>query len=235
MAMNVGGAITPAMNHTERVLFKPFALRKWLGLGLVSMLAGGSGGGGSSNYRAPNSHGMDPIGRAVGEWVVMHLALIIAGVVLLFLVSLAFAWLGSVFRFVYLNQITRDPYAIRAPFGRFIGLGTSYFLWTLAFGLAMLVVLAVLIGIPLWGAFYRFHGGFGLFGPAQVLAIVWAVLAGIAILIASVVVDVFARDFVVTAMFARNVKIIQGWRIVLPIIRANAGQSVLYLLLLVNI
>ena len=236
MAMNVGGAITPTMNHTERVLFRPFALRKWLGLGLVSMLAelggGGGGGGGGGNFPSSDSPSAAEMSRMMVGWIVEHVVLIVIGCVLLFAVGLALMWLGSVFRFVYLNQITRDPYAIREPFGRFTGLGTSYFLWQLAFGLAMLIILAVLIGAPLLAAFARFHGDFG---PAQTLAIIWAVLAGIAILIASAVVDVFARDFVVTAMFVRGVKVIEGWRIVMPIIGANAGQSALYVLMLIVI
>lgn len=237
MAMNVGGAITPTMNHTGRVLFRPFAMRKWLGLGLVSMLAelgggGGGGGGGGSNFPSSDSPSAAEMSRMMVGWIVEHVVLIVIGCVLLFAVGLALMWLGSIFRFVYLNQITRDPYAIRKPFGRFIGLGTSYFLWTLAFGLAMLIILAVLIGAPLLAAFARFHGDFG---PAQILAIVWAVLAALVVIIGANVVDVFARDFVVTAMFVRGVKVIEGWRIVMPIIRANAGQSALYVLMLIVI
>ncbi len=238
MPINVGSAITPTLNHTERLLFKPFAMRKWLALGFVSMLAGasggGGGGGGSFNFNAPSGNAHEPPQFVLEtiHWVVTHVPLIIADSVLLVLVSLAFSWLEAVFKFVYINQLTRDPCAIRAPFGRFIGLGTSYFLWMLAFGLITLILMAVLIGGPLLAAFLGFRGEFG---APQVLAIVWAVIAFAGVSLVTVVIDVFARDFVTAAMFVRNVRVIDGWRIVLPIIGANVGQSALYILMLIAI
>lgn len=229
MPMNVGEAIVPAINHTKRVLFRPFAIRKWLALGFASMLAFG-GGGGSFNVNLPSSG--DAPSEEMIHWVVTHMPLIVAGTVLLFAVGLALSWLASVFKFVYINQLTRDPRAIREPFGRFMGLGTSYFLWTLAFGLTILVAVAVLVGAPLLAAFVGFRGQFG---AAHVLAIIWAVIAVIVIVIAAGVIDVFAGDFVTAAMFVRSVRVVDGWRTVLPIIRANAGQSVLYVLMLIAI
>jgi len=234
--MNVGGAITPAIEHTGRVLFRPFALRKWLALGLVSVLAeagGGGGGGGGSNFPSSDWPRAGEASRMMVGWIVEHIVLIVVGCALLFLIGLALTWLGSVFRFVYLNQIARDPYAIRAPFGRFIGLGTSYFLWQLAFGLALLLTVGVLIVLPILAVFLRAGGASSDVAP--VIAIIWAVIVGTVVILCSCVIDIFARDFVVTAMFVRGVKIIEGWRIVLPILRANVGQSVLYLLMLIVI
>jgi len=229
--MNVGAAISPAMKHTGRLLFRPFALRKWLALGFVSMLSGASGGG-SAHFNLPsgNSRENAEAGRVMVEWAMSHLALIIAGFVLLTLVSIALSWLGSVLKFVYLNQITRDPCAIKAPFGWFIGLGTSYWLWGLAFGFVVLIVAALLIGVPLGLIFVSMRHGSML-----VLGIVWAVVVGIGLAIAVGVIGVFAQDFVTAAMFARGVKVLEGWRIVLQIVRANVGQSALYVLLVVAI
>jgi len=232
MAMNVGGAITPAMNHTERLLFKPFAMQKWLALGFASLLAG-CGGTGSFHVNLPSNRlPRDIPFDEIVKWVITHMALIVVGVVLLLLVGLALLWLGSVFKFVYINLLTRDPRAIRDPFGRFISLGTSYLLWELAFGAVTLTLMAALIGAPLLAAFARSPGEFG---AAQVLAVAWAVIVGIVIVLAATVVGIFARDFVTAAMFVRNVRVIGGWRIVLPIIKANPGQCALYVLMLIAI
>lgn len=223
-AMNVESAISPAMTHTGRVLFRPFALRKWLGLGFVSLLAGLGQGGAHFNYSQPgDTHDMDEIGRELMSWAHHYMALIIAGAVLLFLIGLALSWLGSVMKFVYLNQITRDPYAIREPFGRLMRLGTSFFLWRLAFGL---------IGLPILGLFLTHLEGNV---TAIVVTVIWGLLVGLPLLLGVTVIDIFARDFAATAMFARDVRVIEGWRIVMPILRQNAGQSVLYLLLLIAI
>ena len=150
--MNVGAAIGPAISHTKRVLFGPFALRKWLALGFVSLIAEFGQGGARINWPSDSS-GSDEIGRTLYQWVEHHLTLIIAGAVLLFLIGLALQWLGSVMRFVYLNQITRDPYAIREPFARLKHLGTSLFLWRLAFTLIAVLAMALLVGLPVLGLF----------------------------------------------------------------------------------
>jgi hypothetical protein len=233
-AMNVGGAITPAIEHTGRVLFRPFALRKWLALGLVSILAeAGGGGGGGGDFSSSDWSRTGDASRMMVEWIVGHILLIVVGCAALFVIGLALMWLGSVLKFVYLNQITRDPYAIRAPFGRFIGLGTSYFLWQLAFGLALLLAIGTLVVLPILAVFLRPGGASAYVAP--VIAIIWAVIVGGVLIVCWCVIDIFARDFAVTAMFVRGVGIMEGWRTVLPILRANVGQSVLYLLMLIVI
>lgn len=232
-AMNVGGAVTPALSHTGRVLFRPFALRKWLALGFVSLVAGfAEGGGGHFNVPSGDSSGSDQNWEAVGAWIVAHLALIIAGAILLFLVGLAFQWLGSVMKFVYMNQVTRDPYAIREPFRRFIPQGTSFFLWNLAFGLVMLLTLGILVGIPiaLIFAMELTHNV-----AAIVVVAVWCLLILLATITVAAVIDIFARDFVSTAMFVRRVGVMAGWRMILPLLGENKGQSALYVLMLIAI
>lgn len=235
MPMNVGEAITPAMTHTSHVLFRPFALRKWLALGFVSMLAtgggGSSGGGGGNNW--PSDHSgvnAGEIGRNVLNWITGHIALIALAGILLLALSLVLLWLGSVFKFVYLNQITRNPTAIREPFHQFRGLGTSFFLWELAFSLVVTLVAVALIGLPLAMAFLTKADI-----ATKVIAVAWAVIVGLATMIFASATHIFARDFVLATMFVRGVKVLEAWSVVMPILRANVGQCVLYLLLLIVI
>ena len=227
--MNVGSAIGPAINHTMRVLFRPFALRKWLALGFVSLLVE-IGQGGAHFNGSGDSHGSDATGRTVGLWVTEHVALIIAGVVLLVLIGIVMSWLSSVLRFVYLNQITRDPCAIREPFRRYIGIGTSFFLWRLALGFAMLLALGLLVGLPIGLVFLGHMTGNTL---VVVLLVIWCVIVGVGVLFSGTLLDLCLRDFVATAMFVRGVRAMEGWRIVLPILKANRGQSALYVLLVI--
>ena len=237
MPMNVGSAITPAMEHTSRLLFKPFAMRKWLALGFVSILAGGGGGGvhfntpsDSKSSDIPGFPSYHEIQHQVLGWVMGHLTLIILGFVALFLASLILSWLGAVFKFIYVNQVTRKPIAIKEPFDQFLALGTSFFLWQLAFSLVVVLVLAFLVGLPLAGAFLG-HAG----TAAQAVAVVWSVAVGSIILLLSSAVNIFAEDFVLTAMFVRGIRVMEAWRIIIPIIKENLGQSILYILLLIVI
>lgn len=226
--MNVGEAISPAISHTARVLFKPFALRKWLGLGFVSLVAAMGEGG----FHVNTNFGDERYERVIGEWIVHHVALVLAFVALLFLVGIALSWIGSVMRFVYLSQITRDPYAIREPFRRLIRIGTSFFLWKLAFGLIVALAFVALIALPIAGL-YLSHLTRDV--GAIVAVVIWCVLLGLPLLVIATVVDLFARDFAATAMFVRNVGVIEGWRVVMPILRENAGQCALYVLLVIAI
>ena len=226
--MNVGEAISPTIAHTARLLFKPFALRKWLALGFVALLAAMGDGGFRFNFGA-NS---DANGPAIGAWIEHHVAWIIVVSVVLSAIGLVLMWVGSVMKFVYLNQITRDPYAIREPFHRFRRLGTSLFLWRLAFIFVVVLVAAVVIALPIAALqLNRMTQD----GSAMIVLGIWCILFGLAILITAAVVDIFARDFVATAMFVRGVKVLEGWRTALPLLRENRKQYALYVLMLIAI
>ena len=92
------------------------------------------------------------------------------------------------------------------------------------------MILAVLVGVPLFAAFAQKTGP-----VAQVLAIAWAIIVGVALVICMSVVNVFARDFVLTTMFARGAKVLEAWNTVIPILKANVGQSILYIGMLIII
>jgi len=57
MNISVIDPITPAWNHMVRILFKPFAFKKWLALGFCAFLAqcGEQGGNGFNSF--PNQSG----------------------------------------------------------------------------------------------------------------------------------------------------------------------------------
>lgn len=227
MAMNVGEAITPAIAHTSRLLFKPFVLRKWLALGLVLLLAEMGGG----NFRVPGdeSSAYEDAGQSAAVWIAEHLALLVLAGVVLFALSLVLLWLSAIFKFVYVNQVTRVPLAIREPFHQFVGLGTSFFLWQLAFALVAIILLAIAALPPI----VAFVTNANL--AVKVITVIWAVIVGLATILSAALADIFSRDFVLTTMFVRNVRVLEAWDTVIPILKANAGQIVPYLLMLMVI
>jgi hypothetical protein len=238
MAMDVTKAFSPAIEHTANVLFRPFVFKKWLGLGFVALLAGsggGGGGGGNSGGSWPGpdeSWPKDPAsaGHLVQQWFISHIVLIVLGALLLIGISILFAWLSSVMKLVYVDQITRSSGAVKEPFARLKGLGTSFFLFGICFGLISLLALGTLVGLPLAAVFVGHMGT-----AAVVIAVIWAILVGIACVVVMGAASVFADDFVLPTMYVRNVRVLEAWRIILPVLKANAGQSVLYLLLLIVI
>lgn len=236
--MDPGNAITPAWNYMTQVLFRPFMLRLWLGLGFASLLTGS--GGGSFNFGVPSGGGRGPSSSPIpgttpaeiGLWVASHMWLTVLVVVAFFAVGIVFTWLSAIFKFVYLEQVVKVSGAVKEPFARLKRLGASYFLWLLAFGGVMLVLLGVLIGLPLLGVFvWTKNASFA----AEVLVVAWSAIVFIALTIVASVIDIFARDFVIPAMYIRGIRVLEGWRVIIPILKANAGPSFVYLLLLIVI
>ena len=231
--MDVGNGIQPAWENMVRVLFRPFSLRKWIALGFISLIAYGIGSNGGG-FNVPgnwsdNQHPNWP-GGGDWQWVVHYWPLLLLGFLILLAIGLLISWIACVLHFVYVDDLVRNSGAISEPFSRLKGRGTSYFLWRLGFGLLYSLLLLILIGTPLLFAFLL-HAETGL----MVLAIVWAVLVGIPLFIIGLIIHLFVRDFVTTVMYVRGVGIMEAWRIAWPLMKENAGQIALYMLILIGV
>ena len=232
--MDVGNGIQPAWENMVRVLFRPFSLRKWLSLGFISLIAYGMSGGGGG-FNVPGNYGgnQHPNWPGHNPWPeIMHfLPLIILGFIVLVAIGLLVSWIGSVFHFIYVDNLVRNSGAIAEPFGRFRRQGTSYFLWRLVFGLIYMALILSIVAVVVFSVLAASHGG----GSAglMVLAIVVGVLVIIPLVIVAAIIDLFVRDFVTTVMYVRGVGIMEAWSIAWPIIKQNAGQVALYILILI--
>lgn len=234
--MDVVQGFGPAWERMAQVLFRPFELKKWLALGFISLIAyAGSGnfnvGNWGNNGGGNHDKSLSLLGTPDIVSVIGASAAVIAAVVALVALGILWSWLASIFHMIYIDDITRNSGAVREPFARLKGLGTSYFLWRLVFGFIILFALGILVALPLVAVFVP--NGVGV--PAKVIAVIWAVFVGLGIIFFGVLADVFARDFVTATMYVRGIRIMEAWRIVLPILRANVGQIALYVLLLIAI
>ena len=229
--MDVGNGLRPAWRNMVRVLFRPFSLTKWLSLGFISLIAYCGQGGFHANLPGNWSDGghtdwpSNPI-----PWIMEYWPLLLLGFLILMAISLLISWVASVLHFVYVDDIVRSSAAIKEPWARLRSRGTSYFLWRLVFGFLYLIVFLIVVGTPVIWAFTIAHGAHN---ALKVLAIVWAVLTAIPLFVIGVLIDLFVRDFVTTAMYAKGVGIMEGWRIAWPLIKENAGQVALYVLILI--
>lgn len=252
MQMNVTSALRPAWDFMVKVLFRPFVLWKWLVWGFIVIMAM-EGTNYVCNYGASHdefSTGKEEIHRELyvpfpSNYSLENCSLVnkvkssiadnTAGrpeplmppnakeiPAVLFSLALGFLvpWLSSVFSFVYVDNLCKDSYAIREPFSRLRGLGTSYFLWNLGIGMLGIGILAALMALTV-----RTHAerGNGLSVPFVTVGLLMLVVLKL------------AHDFVVPAMYARRIRILEAWRVVLGILRANMGQVALYFLLIILI
>jgi hypothetical protein len=246
MDISVIGPIGKAFSRTGTILFRPFAVGKWFVLGFCAWLAFlGQGGGMGPGYSGRSSlgrHGrfgppaeeFEQLGTEVTDWVQAHLAFVIVAAVAIFLtvlaVGLVITWLQSRGKFMFLDGVVRNRGAVVEPWHQFRQLGNSLFwfhvvLWLIS-GAISLMILAAALAIA-WPDIRA-----GQFGGAAIAAIlVWAAIE-IPLTLAAVVIFLFLEDFVVPAMYLRNVRTMAAWGIVgREVLKGHLGVIILYCLM----
>jgi hypothetical protein len=225
-------AITPAFEHTKKQLFQPFRLGQWTRLALVGLLAGelGSSGGCNTHNFNLNQHpgathpgwsGIEP-GLLFGLIAV----LVIAGLV----VGIVFMYISSVMRFILFDSVMAKECHIREGWNRRQGPGLRYFLWKLLYLLVTLAGVAVLVGIP---AAFAFTAGW-FKEPKEHMAPL--VLGGILLFFALLIfvfvlalIFVLTKDFVVPQMALEDIGVMEGWRRLWSMIKAEKGGYAAYI------
>lgn len=243
-------AITPAMERTKRQLFAPFRFRHWARLAIVVMstgeFAGGGGGGGWSgigNLHLPNTSSsgkqFSPLflqPDSLGAGIMEYWQWIAAGVIVLVLLAVAFVYVASVFRFVLFDSVLNDRCELVAGWRKWQPQGASYFLWTVGFGFASLMVMFVLIGGPV---FLAWRAGVFTNPGDHILFLVaggfFLLFLGLFLIVASALTTVFAKDFVVPVMALENRGVLDGWRRVLPMLSTEKGAFTLYVLMKIGL
>jgi hypothetical protein len=228
--------ITLAFQHTRRQLLQPFRFWQWTRLAVVGLLAGEAGSSGGFNFPTnfnlprhptpsenfiPSLPNIDPATLS---------ALIVVMVVAGFVFVIVFAYVSSVMRFILFDSILARECHIRQGWNRRHAIGWKYFWWQLGFGVIMLAVLAVLVGIP---AAIAYSMGWFRTPEEHVLALV---LGGIALFfvlmiffVAAIVIQVFTKDFVVPQMALEGIGAVEGWRRLWPMIESEKGGYATYI------
>jgi hypothetical protein len=227
-------AISPAFEHTKQQLFQPFRALEWAKLALVGLLAGEltTGSCGHFNTGVPvHKHpdqvtGLPAIDPAL-------LALLIAFLIVLgFVFLILLLYLNSVMRFVLFDSVIAKRCDIGQQWSRRQGAALKYFAWQIVFTLAVTAGLALLVGVP---AIFAFAAGWlpkpREHMPALILCgmVLFLIILGFVVLAA--VVQVFTKDFVIPQMALEDLNAFEGWQRLLPMLRAEKGSYVGYLLL----
>ncbi len=242
MPISASDTITLAFQHTKQQLVQPFRFWQWTRLAFVGLLAGemGSGGGcnaptnfsnfphqsgGTRHFADPGLGGLRLGGLGLGSINPAVLAALIAVLVVAGLVFwLLMMYVSSVMRFILFDSVLAKECHIRAGWRRRQGEAWKYFLWQVGFALAMLMAMAVLLGIP---AFVAFSLGW-FTAPSEHVA--GLVLGGIVffllffiVVVAAAVIHVLTKDFVVPQMALEGVTALEGWRRLWPMMQREQG------------
>jgi len=232
-------AVDGALQRTKNTLFEPFSFWKWLKLGIIILLLGGSGGGGSggSNYSNPSQQyaGEDPgwepdfqgIDEMVRQFLDQYLMFIILGVLFFVGLILLFSYISNVMEFVLVNSLVTDVVSFWEYSGKYLRQGFNLFIFRFVLGLIFLLLIigAMLpVILPILNSLDNienldigmFFGGFFIFlGVLFVLAII------------SGIIQSFINLSIPLAMY-QDMGIIAAFKIVFGRFKADWGQIIVY-------
>jgi len=230
--------LSQALARVKRMLFQPFDPGKWFVIGFCAWLAslgeggfhGGYNGGGPVRRGgvANVQHGYEQARDFVLQnlWWIVPVAVTI--MVLGLAIWLVLIWLSSRGQFMFLHCVALDKAEVRVPWHKYVREANSLFLFRLVLGVGTAFIL-----LPIIAGIVFFVVGMVGGGAATVVGILGAVgLGGLAMLssIVCFVIGKFTRDFVVPIQFARGMNCVEGWRVLLGLLRGNIPAFVLYLL-----
>ncbi|MGA2744343.1 MAG: hypothetical protein ABSE44_06575 [Candidatus Sulfotelmatobacter sp.] len=238
MPISAVDTITLAFQHTKRQLVQPFRFWQWTRLAVVGLLAGEMGSGGCnvpSNFNFPNhggtsrqllDSGLGSIDPALYAGLIA--VLVVTGLVL----AVIMTYISSVMRFILFDSVLVKECHIRQGWQRRQLEGWKYFLWQLVYLFITVAGIVVLVGIP---AAFAFALGWFKAPGQHVLGLV---LGGVVVffltaifVVAAAVIHVLTKDFVVPQMALEGIGVIEGWRRLWPMLRAERGGYAVYVLM----
>jgi len=244
--------VQPALQHTRQQLFSPFRWGQWSRLALVGILAaelhvGGCGFGNLGSHWPHIPHkdgstlipssaspfGVPPFNSAhLSEHIAQFLGLMIVGLFAIFVLGFIFLYISSIFRFILFDSVLHRRCSISEGWHRWRRAGGRFFLWQIVFQIAVSLFLAVLVGIPLalalaagWASDFQQHVGRMIGGVILLLGLF------VVFIVAAIVVQVLAKDFLVPIMALEDLDFADGWHRLLAILGREKGAFAVYLLL----
>ncbi len=233
MANSAVDSITLAIEHTKQQLFKPFRIGQWTRLAFVGLLAGelGANGCNRSNFQwqhppveaaphLPDLSGMAP------ALIAAAVSAIIAG----FAIGIIFMYIGSVMRFILFDSVVARECHIRWDWNRRMGPGWRYFTFKVLYLVLSIAGITVIIGIP---AAFAFSAGWFREPRAHLAPLILAgaffFCALIVFFIATAVIFVLIKDFVIPQMALENLDVIEAWQRLWRMMDAEKGAYLGYI------
>lgn len=222
-------AISPALQHTRRLLFDKRDWRLLLKIGAVAVFA--EMGGCNSSFNLPGNHHAHGKAPAIMAAVLAFVVLIAIAAVL---IGLVFFYIGSRLQFVLFDVVLRSDTTVAPIWRRFGGVTWRWIGLKLLFFLLALICIAPLL-IPFVLHFIHTarmqHNG-QIADPAAFIISILGFVASIFILvIVFSICYMLLRDFGLPSMALENASIGVTVQRILRLVRLEPGQVALYLLM----
>lgn len=218
------------------MLFRPFAFKTWMIMGVIGWL-GGEGMGGGFNFsfpmggHRPSKPAPAPPGAPGPHFPTALLVLVIAGIVLVVsAIAVAFIYLFSRFRFVLFDAVLSAHAGIDKGWRSYREQAHRYFWFWVAAGVVMLLIFALALGVPVLLAFRR--GVFEKSPPP--LDELFALFGIVFLMVVTIAVVVYAftsvaKDFIVPLMALDDLRIGRAWSALKDMFKAEPWSFAGYL------
>lgn len=233
--VSVLNAVSQAIERVKQVLFRPFDLTRWLAIGFSAWLATlGEGGGGGGNYgwHGDGRNGLRAEWQNAVDYVRDNLAWIVplAIVVTLIIVALALLilWLSSRGRFMFLHNVATNRAEVVLPWHHYRAHGNSLFLFRVVLALCGFVLIVPFLIALGWAVIRMVNQEAIIAGPFLVAAGTGTAALGLGLAFA--LIEKLTKDFVVPIMWLRTPSCRTAWGEFYPLLTANLGGFVLYIL-----
>ena len=228
-------AFRPAFERLRIMLFRPFRFTIWLKIGFIGWVAGASFGG--FNFNVPSFPGQQggtgggskEAAQVLRTFLHEHLLLIVCAVAFLISLALLLIYLSCRFRFILFDSVLQGDAQIGRGWRRYSRQGQQYLGFMVLFLVVLWVLLALIVGLPLWHAYKT--GIFSGDNPFPTLfRILVPVLLGVFVLaIVSAIVLSLANDFVVPLLALDEITLGDAWSVLTQMISAEPGAFAGYL------
>ena len=238
MTIQLSAPLTRAFEHMKQILFKPFNLALWLGMGLsafLARLADGEGGGRSwikDHHDRAHLREVFEWPYEAWDWLTGHpgwAALIVMGVLVILGLAVLFTWLSSRGKFMFMHDVVTGTGEVTRPWNLYQHQGNALTVWRLVFGVTVAAVVGVMIFQIILASGAAYHSE--LFeGISWMTALGFGFLFLLVILAAGIISELLVA-FVVPIMAKERIGVNAAWRKLFPLIQAKPGHFILYLLL----
>jgi hypothetical protein len=226
--------IAPAWDHMVRILFKPFAFKKWLALGFCAFLAQCStqgGGNASQVWSGPFNQTNFTDGNA---WIDSNfnffITIVVSSIVVLVLLGLLVTWISSRGKFMLIDGIVKNRSAISEPWTEYKTEGNSLFLFSIALGVLLLFVFVLMGGVTFLIALPDLQSE-----QFTVAGITSIVVGGVLLLFYVLIIaalSFFVSMFMVPTMYLKRMRAIEAWKHAWThVCKGHIGSAILLILM----
>jgi hypothetical protein len=206
-------SVGPAFERMKVMLFRPFRFKTWLKFGFIGWLAGESVKFSVNlhSFRGGESSGSNS-NLDLGSWINEHMLLIALIIAVTIAVILAFVYLYCRFRFILFDSVLQRDVNIGRDWKRYGWPAQRYFGFLISLLLIFAIVMAGVVGLPLWRAYKR--GVFHLGDPFAIIRVVIPVILAVFVLgIIGAIIASLAQDFGVPMLALDDLTVSDAWTV----------------------